>query len=265
MANRFAVRRKQAIAAGCVFCCIAAGLLFTGGAQAAMIAAQVQATGTQFMGGDSSLFWQVSSSNNTAFPPLACGQEVVMGSATDSFLTGRGGSYQSALGVQNADLIQMQVQRDLAFNGPGAYAESLLYEGYDAGTPEGGCGGESFGAQTTGVEAGAENETPVIPAIDPYCSSFMVSTGMMGSGMKYQSAGGIIAGDLDLPDMVGFQFQGTGNGMGSVSVGSMSMTPVYSNQFSERVIAGGKPFSIGGKFEFTSFAKTFDAPVEVEA
>src|SRR5574343_1660759 len=234
LANRFAVRRKQAIAAGCVFCCIAAGLLFTGGAQAAMIAAQVQATGTQFMGGDSSLFWQVSSSNNTAFPPLACGQEVVMGSATDSFLTGRGGSYQSALGVQNADLIQMQAQRDLSFNGPGAYSESLLYEGFDAGTPEGGCGGESFGAQTTGTELVDGNETEQIPAIDPYCSSFLVSTGMMGSGLKYQSMSGIVAGDLELPDTTGFQFAGSGDGMGSVCAGSMSITPYYSNQFSER-------------------------------
>lgn len=225
-----------------------------------MISAQVMATGTQFMGGDSSLFWQISSSNNTDFPPLVCGQEVVRGSAVDSFLTGRGGTYQSALGVENADLIVMQVQRDLMFNGPGAYSESLLYEGFDAGTPEGGCGGESFGAQTSGAEAGAENETPVIPAIDPYCSSFLVSTGMIGSGLKYQSAGGIVSGDLEIPDMAGFQFQGSGNGMGSVYTGSMSMTPVYTNQFSERVIAGGKPFTIGGKFEFTSFAKTFDSP-----
>ncbi|OPY46587.1 MAG: hypothetical protein A4E42_00453 [Methanoregulaceae archaeon PtaU1.Bin222] len=263
MPNRFSVRRKQSVAAGCVFCCIAVGLLLAGGAEAAMISAQVQATGTQFMGGDSSLFWQISSSNNTDFPPLVCGQEVVRGSAVDSFLTGKGGTYQSALGVQNADLIQMQVQRDLSLNGPGAYSESLLYEGFDAGTPEGGCGGESFGSQNTVTEG---NETEVIPAIDPYCSAFIVTTGLMGSGLKYQSAGGIVAGDLDLPDMVGFQFAGSGSGMGSVYAGSMSMTPVYSNQFSERVIAGGKPFTIGGKFEFTSFAKTFDSPIEeVEA
>ena len=222
-----------------------------------MIAAQVQATGTQFMGGDSSLFWQVSSSNNTAFPPLACGQEVVMGSAVDSFLTGRGGSYQSAMGVSNSDLIQMQIQRDLAFSGSGVYAESLLYEGYDAGTPEGGCGVESFGPQNVG------NET--IPAVDPYCSTFLVNTGIMGSGLKYQSLGLSEVGDLTLPDSVGFQFTGSGNGMGSIYAGSMSMTPVYSNQFSEKVIAGGKPFTIGGKFKFTSFAKTFDAPIEEEA
>lgn len=240
-------------------------MLFTGGVQAAMISAQAQATGTQFMGGDSSLFWQISSSNNTGFPPLVCGQEVVRGSAVDSFLTGKGGTYQSAVGVQNADLIQMQVQRDLAFNGPGAYSESLLYEGFDAGTPEGGCGGESFGSQTTGAEAGEGNETLVIPAVDPHCSSFLVSTGMMGSGLKYQSAGGIIAGSLEVPDMAGFQFAGSGSGMGAVYAGSMSITPVYTNQFSERVIAAGKPFTIGGKFEFTSFAQTFDEPPEEEA
>lgn len=260
MSNRFALRRRNAVIAGCVFCGIACAIAFTGGAQAAMISAQVQATGTQFMGGDSSLFWQISSSNNTNFPPLVCGQEVVRGSAVDSFLTGSGGTYQSALGIQNGDLIQMQEQRDLSFNGPGAYSESLMYEGFDAGTPEGGCGGESFGEQTNTAEAGQGNETETIPAIDPYCSAFIVSTGMIGSDLKYQSSGGIVAGDLELPDMTGFQFAGSGSGIGSVYSGSMSMTPVYSNQFSERVIAGGKPFTIGGKFEFTSFAKTFDSP-----
>lgn len=260
MANRFQKNRRRALIAGCVFCCVAGAIALSGGAQAAMISAQVMATGTQFMGGDSSLSWQISNSNNTAFPPLVCGQEVVRGSATDSFLTGRGGSYQSALGVQNADLIQMQAQRDLSFNGPGAYSESLLYEGFDAGTPEGGCGGESFGAQTTGTELVDGNETEQIPAIDPYCSSFLVSTGMMGSGLKYQSMSGIVAGDLELPDTTGFQFAGSGDGMGSVCAGSMSITPYYSNQFSERVIVGGKPFTLEGKFQFTSFALTFDSP-----
>lgn len=260
MANRFQKNRRRALIAGCVFCCIAGAIALSGGAQAAMISAQVLATGTQFIGGDSSLSWQISSSNNSA-PPMVCGQEIVLGSATDSFLTGSGGSYQSAIGLQNADLINMQVQRDVSLT-HGSYAESLLYEGYGAGMPAGGCGGESFGTQGQAMNTTGENET--IPAVDPYCSSFMVSTGMIGD-LKYQSIGGIVSGDEEIPDMTGFQFQGTGNGMGALSVGSTSITPIYSNRFTEHVIASGKPFSIGGKFEFTSFALTFDQPVEQEA
>lgn len=261
MANRFSVTRKRVAIAGCVFCAIAVGLLATGGAQAAMIMSQVQATGT-VMGGSSALMWQISNSNNTALPML-CGQEIVGASAVESFLTSGGESkYQSAQAVQNGDLIQMQTERSLSFSGHGVYRESLLYEGAGEGSPEGGCGGDEF---VTGAMVGeTENQTP-IPAVDPYCSMFMVDAGLMGSGLEYKSLGLVNSGSLESPDMVGMQFSGSGDGFGSLSARSMSITPWYSNHYSESMFTGGKAFSLEGKFQFTSFAKTFDEVPEAEA
>ncbi len=253
MANRFQKNRRRALIAGCVFCCVAGAIALSGGAQAAMISAQIMAGGDQFLGGDSSMFWKISNSNNTGLP-LVCGQEVVQGSGNDRYLS-RGGEYNSIMSLQNADTIEMQAQRDLTFTGAGSYDESLLYDGAGAGNPEGGCGIDSLlGATETG------NET--IPAVDPYCSSFMVETSLIGNNLKYQSIGGISSGSDEKPDSMGFQFAGTGGGFGSLSARSMSITPWYKNEFSQGAITGGKSFEIGGKFEFTSFALTFDQPVE---
>lgn len=256
MPNRFAVRRKQSIIAGCVFCAIAAGIALSGGVQAAMIMSQVTASGTQFMGGDSALLYSISSSNNSG-PPLVCGQEIVSLSAVDSFLASGESKYQNGIALENSDLIVLQSERQLSFEGPSVYSESLLYDGVGAGNPEGGCGGDEFAAG-----AGGSNET--IPATDPYCSIFMATTGLMGSGLQYQSMGISQVGSMELPDMTGFQFAGTGNGIGTLDVGSMSITPYYSNKFSEHLIAGGKPFNLEGKFQFSSFALTFDQPTEEE-
>ena len=257
MGNRFKTRRRNAIIAGCVFCGIACAVALSGGAQAALILSQVSATGNQFISGDSSLLYEISSTNSTAFP-LTCGQEIVSASVTDSYLATGESQYNSALGLQNSDLIVLQNQRLFSFGGPSAYSESVLYDAAGAGSPEGGCGGESFGDQGTITEATEENETEPIPAVDPYCSAFIVSSGLMGSGLKYQSLGISEVGDPTLPDTIGFQFSGSGNGMGSLYAGSMSITPGYKNQFSERITAGGKPFTLEGKFQFTSFALTFD-------
>lgn len=224
-----------------------------------MIMSQVSASGTQFLGGDSALLYSISTTNTTSFP-LTCGQEIVSASAVDSFLATGESKYQSGLGLQNGDLILLQSERGFSFGGPSAYSESLLYDAAGAGSPEGGCGGESFGEQGTITNVTEGNETETIPAVDPYCSAFVVSTGMLGSGLQYQSSGGVQAGDIELPDMTAFQFSGTGSGFSSLSVGSMSITPGYHNLFSEHVIAGGKPFSLSGKFQFTSFALTFDSP-----
>lgn len=253
MANRFQKNRRRALIAGCVFCCVAGAIALSGGAQAAMISAQIMAGGDQFLGGDSSLYWKISNSNNTGLP-LVCGQEVVQGSGNDRYLS-RGGEYNSIMSLQNADTIEMQAQRDLTFTGAGSYDESLLYDGAGAGNPEGGCGIDSLLGSTE-----TTNET--IPAVDPYCSSFMVATSLIGNNLKYQSIGGISSGSDEKPDSIGFQFAGTGGGFGSLSARSMSITPWYKNEFSQGAITGGKSFEIGGKFEFTSFALTFDQPVE---
>ena len=253
MANRFQKNRRRALIAGCVFCCVAGAIALSGGAQAAMISAQIMAGGDQFLGGDSSLYWKISNSNNTGLP-LVCGQEVVQGSGNDRYLS-RGGEYNSIMSLQNADTIEMQAQRDLTFTGAGSYDESLLYDGAGAGNPEGGCGIDSLLGSTE-----TTNET--IPAVDPYCSSFMVGTSLIGNNLKYQSIGGISSGSDEKPDSMGFQFAGTGGGFGSLSARSMSITPWYKNEFSQGAITGGKSFEIGGKFEFTSFALTFDQPLE---
>ena len=253
MVNRFQKNRRRALIAGCVFCCVAGAIALSGGAQAAMISAQIMAGGDQFLGGDSSMFWKISNSNNTGLP-LVCGQEVVQGSGNDRYLS-RGGEYNSIMSLQNADTIEMQAQRDLTFTGAGSYDESLLYDGAVAGNPEGGCGIDSLLGSTE-----TTNET--IPAVDPYCSSFMVATSLIGNNLKYQSIGGISSGSDEKPDSMGFQFAGTGGGFGSLSARSMSITPWYKNEFSQGAITGGKSFEIGGKFEFTSFALTFDQPVE---
>ena len=253
MGNRFKTRRRNAVIAGCVFCAVACGIALSGGAQAAAIFSQISAGGDQFLGGGSSLQWSISNSNNTALP-MVCGQEIVSASAVDSFLS-RGGKYQSAQALENADLITMQTERDLAFTGEGVYDESLLYDGAGAGQPEGGCGIDSLIPSTTG-EAG--NET--IPAIDPYCSMFQVDTSLIGSDLQYKSIGLFSSGGETEPDSLGFQFAGTGGGFGSLSTRSMSITPYYKNDLSDRITAGGKPFNLEGKFQFTSFALTFDSP-----
>jgi hypothetical protein len=253
MVNRFQKNRRRALIAGCVFCCVAGAIALTGGAQAALISAQIMAGGDQFLGGDSSMYWKISNSNNTGLP-LVCGQEVVQGSGNDRYLS-RGGEYNSIMSLQNADTIEMQAQRDLTFTGAGSYDESLLYDGAGAGSPEGGCGIDSLlGATETG------NET--IPAVDPYCSSFMVGTSLIGNNLKYQSIGGISSGSDEVPDSLGFQFAGTGGGFGSLSERSMSITPWYNNHYSDRVTVGGKPFTLEGKIQFTSFALTFDETKE---
>ncbi len=252
MPNRFKTRRRNAIIAGCVFCGIACAVALSGGAQAAAIFSQISATGTDFLGGGSSLQWSISNSNNTGLP-LICGQEIVSASAVDSYMS-RGGKYQSAQALENADLITMQTERDLAFTGAGVYDESLLYDAAGAGQPEGGCGIDGLIPATTGDT----NET--IPAIDPYCSAFQVETSLIGSDLQYKSIGLISSGSETYPDSLGFQFAGTGGGFGSLSTRSMSITPYYNNHLSDRITAGGKPFTLEGKFQFTSFALTFDPP-----
>lgn len=256
MANRFSVTRKRVTIAGCVFCAIAVGLLATGGVQAAMILSELSGSGG-FLAGGSALTWQISNSNNTGLP-LVCGQEIVMASAVDSFLaTGDGSTYKSRQALQNGDLITMQTEREVAFN-EGVYQDSLWYEGAGAGNPEGGCGIDQLIAVPTGE---SENET--IPAVDPYCSTFFAGSHMMGSGIKYQGMNVVTSGDLELPDSAGFQMAGSGgNGFGSVSMRSASITPYYRNSDSQSLIAGGKPFALEGKFQFTSFAKTFDESPE---
>jgi hypothetical protein len=252
MANRFQKNRRRALIAGCVFCCVAGAIALSGGAQAAAIFSQISATGTDFLGGGSSLQWCISNSNNTGLP-LVCGQEIVSASAVESYLS-RGGKYQSAQALENADLITMQTERELAFTGAGVYDESLLYDAAGAGQPEGGCGIDGLIPATTGDT----NET--IPAIDPYCSAFQVETSLMGSDLQYKSIGLISSGSEEVPDSFGFQFSGTGEGFGSLSTRSMSITPYYNNHLSDRITAGGKPFTLEGKFQFTSFALTFDSP-----
>lgn len=261
MANRFQKNRRRALIAGCVFCCVAGAIALTGGAQAALISAQIMAQGDQFLGGGSSLQWKISNSNNTGLP-LVCGQEVVIGSANDRYLA-QGGEYNSIIDLQNAETIEMQTQRDLTFAGQSFYRESLLYDGAGAGSPEGGCGIDSLLAvgTTPGTTEGG-NET--IPAVDPYCSSFQVDTGLIGQGLKYQSIGVISSGSENTPDSLGMQFAGSGNGFGKFTAKSMSITPWHTNDFSQGSIAGGDKFEIGGKFKFTSFALTFDEIPPVE-
>jgi len=249
--NRFERRRRTAIALGCVFCCIAGALALTGGVQAALISAQIAATGSQ-MSGCSELVWQVSTSNQSA-PPLVCGQELVVGSVGDDFMTARGdagSSYRSDIGLQNGDLILSWSQRDFVSTGPSVYTDTLLYEGYGAGSPAGGC--------NINGEGPAPNES--IPATNPYCSSFRAAVTLIGSGVSYQGAAGIQSGSTDTPDLAGFEFNAAGSGTGSVYAGSMSRTPWTENQYTQRVLTSGSPFGLSGRFQFTSFAQTFDHP-----
>jgi len=251
MPNRFYTRRRNAVIAGCVFCGIACAIALSGGAQAATIFSELSGSGG-FLAGGSALTWQVSNSNNTGLP-LACGQEIVSASAVDSFLSNRGGEYQSRQALQNGDLITMQTERSVQFT-EGVYQDSLWYEGAGAGSPEGGCGIDQLVAVPT-----AENET--IPAVDPYCSMFIAGSHMMGSDIAYQGMNFVSSGDLELPDSAGFQMEGSGgNGFGSVTMRSASITPYYRNSDTQSLIAGGKPFSLSGKFQFSSFALTFDSP-----
>jgi len=234
----------------------------TCGVQAAMITSQVSASGTGFVSGGSALIYAISNTNSTDIP-LTPGQEIVTVSSVDSLLATGKSSYQSGLGLQNGELILLQSERALFATGPSVYSESLLYDGVGAGSPELVCGalGENTETSPATIEEESEgNETITIPAVDPYCSMFMVDTGMIGSGLLYQSSGAVQVGDVEIPDVLGFQFSSSGNGIGTLTVSSMSQTPGYFNQMFQRVNAGGEPFALEGKFQFTSFAKTFDLP-----
>jgi hypothetical protein len=234
----------------------------TCGVQAAMITSQVSMSGTDFISGDSALIYTISNTNSTDIP-LTIGQEIVTVSSVDSMLATGKSSYQSELGLQNGELILLQSERTISTSGPSAYSESLFYDGVGAGSPELVCGvlGENTETSPATKEGEPEgNETITVPAVDPYCSMFMIGTGMIGSGLLYQSTGAVQVGDVEIPDALGLQFGSSGNGIGTLTVASMSRTPGYFNQMSQRIHAGGEPFTLEGKFQFTSFAKTFDLP-----
>lgn len=254
MANRFSIRRKRlAIGAGCVFClaCLIAV------SQAAMMASVLTVSGDTIAGG-SSAQWTISNDNLFGIPPLNCSQEIASVSSVDSILLTGGGTYQAGIGIQNGDLIITHSERKVSAGGPSVFKESLLFEGAGQGAPEGGCG------NTADLVGAVENVTP---AVDPYCSLVMVGTGLMGSGLEYQSEGFIGVGSPEAPDAFAFDFSGSGHGLGQVGIDSVSMTGAggpgtlgYQNAVSQHVTTFGKPFTMSGSVRWTSFAKTFDSP-----
>jgi hypothetical protein len=193
-------------------------------------------------------------------PPMNCSQEIASVSSVDSMLITGGGTYQAGIGIQNGDLIVTQSEKKVSAGGPSVYKESLLYEGAGQGAPEGGCG------NTADLVDAVENVTP---AVDPYCSLVMVGTGMMGSGLEYQSEGLITSGSMDEPDGYAFDFTGSGHGLGKVGIDSVSMSGAggpgtlgYQNAISQHVTTYGKPFTMSGSVRWTSFSKTFDETPE---
>lgn len=220
---------------------------------------QVGATGETLFG-DSEAIFTISDGDMAGTPPLYCGQEIVTGSSAERFLLTGPSSYRGSLSLVNAEIINMDLGKDVTSTGPGYYQNSLFFEGVDAGVPEGGCGGEDFAAEGQG------NET--VPAEDAYCSRVIVDTSLMGSMIRYNSLGGISAWSSDAPDALGMNFSGSVNGIGSVYVGSQSMTSNgggpgilgYENMVSTRIQAIGKPATIGGNIQWTSFKSTFSVP-----
>ncbi len=264
MANRFSIHLTNRQKRWCVFGGggLLALALIIAGAQAAMMTVTLAASGDILAGG-SDVTWTISNGDLFGTPPLNCSQEIVSVSSVDSLLATGGGSYQSAIGIQNGELILTGTERKVATTGPSVYKESLLYDASGAGTPEGGCG------NTGDLAEGVENVTP---AVDPYCSIVLVGSGLMGSGLEYQSGGRIAAGSTDDPDDYQFAFTGSGNGLGQIGISSVSMTGAggpgtlgYHNAVSQHMTVTGKPFTIGATVKWTSFAKTLDESPEASA
>lgn len=243
-------------------------VLLVGMCNGAGMTVQVGATGETLFG-DSQALWTISDGDMTGTPPLYCGQEIVTGSSAERFLLTGPSSYMGSLVLNNAEIINMDVEKSVTSTGPGYYQNSLYFEGVDEGTPEGGCGGEEFASQgATEVTPEGEVSNETTPAEDSYCSRVLVDTTLMGSMMNYKSLGGISAWASDAPDALGMNFSGSVNGIGSVYVGSQSMTSNgggpgilgYENMVSTRIQAIGKPATIGGNIKWTSFKSTFDTP-----
>lgn len=234
-------------------------LLLVGLCTGSGMTVQVGATGTS-LSGDMTAIWTISDGSMDGVPPLACGQEIVSGIATERFLTTGQSSYGGVFALNNSDIIHMDVAKSITATGTSIYSNALALSGVGSGAPEGGCAGDEFAPPTT------ENET--IPSVDPYCSLVSVQTSLMGSQLQYGSAGQINAWSSDVPDDFMMDFAGSVNGVGTVTIGSYAMTANgggpgvlgYENQYTSRIQAIGKPATIGGRIQWSSFKNTFSIP-----
>ncbi len=234
-------------------------LLLVGVCAGSGMTVQVDATGST-LSGDTTAIWTISDGSMTEAPPLGCGQEIVTGISTERFLTTGQSSYEGAFALNNSDIIHMDIAKAITATGTSIYSNSLALGGVASGAPEGGCGGDEFAPPTT------ENET--IPSEDPYCSLVSVQASLMGSQLQYGSAGQINAWATDVPDDFMMDFAGSVNGVGTVTIGSYAMTANgggpgilgYENQYTSRIQAIGKPATIGGRIQWSSFKNTFSVP-----
>jgi len=242
--------------------------LLVGMTTAAGMTVHVDATGDTVFG-DTCLEWSISDGSMIGTPPLFCGQEIVTGVSSERFLTTGGSSYESTLDVQNTDIVRMDVQTTISSTGPGYYENALLLSGFGAGAPEGGCDSIAGSMVESSTDTTSANETP---AEDSFCNSMLVETSLGGSMMQYQRSGGINAWASDVPDELSIDFTGSVNGIGRISIESISMTGNgggpgvlgYENSISSRIRSIGDPATIGGIVRWTSFNPTFFTPQEGE-
>lgn len=223
---------------------------------------QVEASGTNGMTGSTDLVWMITSNGTLTNPFLTCGQELVIGASSESYVSSGPTAYQGSLDLNNSDIIHMTLAKEFAGSN-GVYENSLYYAGYGAGAPAGGCNAAEVAAPDL------TNSTNITPAQDAYNLAAFVSTQAMGSDLRYSSLGGINAWASDAPDEFVMDWKMTGDGFASSYMGSFSQTSNgggpgvlgYQNAVSSRTNTFGKFVQVGTA-RYSSFKSTFDIPLE---
>jgi hypothetical protein len=251
MIKRLMQRRKLVIG-GCIFAAIVLGVMCTGvsPAQASSCDVSIQASGDQGLSSSSEWSWIASDGDLTKVPPLGTGQEVLQGGYSGSVLVSGPGTIESNRGLSTNEILEFSTGQNVESQGPGILTESLMV--YSCGSPAAGvtCGSTSLDAEGANLTRSA------------YCEYASMSGMFMTDSLAYRSDGAISQGDTEVPDSLTMDIYSSGNGYGSLNMGSRSLIGIgnttalgYVHSTSEKVGTMGK-FKVNGRMRWTSVASS---------
>lgn len=175
-----------------------------------------------------------------------------MGGTSESYISLGPSAYRGTFSLDNSDIIHMNVTKD--FIGDGYYQNDLYLMGMQRGL------GSEISCDGMESPGGTGNVTS-----DSYNDLALISNRMIGSNLQYTSQGSLNAWANDVPDTLGMNFMMAGNGYGFTDISSFNQNSNglgpdslgYQNFISSHTMTGGKPFTMAGSFQYTSFKLTF--------
>ncbi len=213
-------------------------------AQAAVMQLTTQGTASLGLVASSDLQWAASSGDMSDAGNLSPAQETLTGAYSGFALTTGESMVQSARTLDQTSLIEFQAEQHVKSAGPGSTGES--YALFSVGAPG---------------EATCDNTTTIFV---PYCEAVIASSLIQGSNLAYDGMGVISQADDVIPDSFNVMMQATGDGMGSLSFGTITKAGIdnttalgYTNHASQSITGFGE-FRVEQSIAWTSFKSTFD-------